>query len=314
MGAPNKHILRQLSVIKALGHTAGQALAQNLRGLPPRTEGDVIAPGATLVAHVPARDAELLRDYVRHVGGDPGAYKGRVPAHFFPQWTFPLAAETLVGLPYPLAKVVNGGCRVEVRSAIPTGERLIVQAQLAGVDENERRAVLHQRIVTGPADTPEALVVDQYPIVPLARAGGAGQKGGGQRNPRPAAAKERPRVPDDARELAYWRISASAGLDFAKLTGDFNPVHWVPAYARAAGFRHTILHGFATLARAWEGIQRALLKGSAEIVMMDVKFTKPLVLPAKVGLYVRGDGVWVGDAPGGPAYLAGTFATQPLYT
>lgn len=310
MGASNKHILRQLPVLKALGQTAAQALLQNVRGLPARSPGDVIAPGATLVSHVPARDPELVRDYVRHVGGDPGAYKKRIPPHLFPQWTFPLAAETLVGLPYPLAKVVNGGCRVEVRADIPSGEPLIVQAQLAGVDENERRVVLHQRIVTGSADVPEAVVVDQYPIVPLPRTG----EGDGGANGKKAAAKERPRVPEGARELAYWRISASAGLDFAKLTGDFNPVHWVPVYARAAGFRHTILHGFATLARAWEGIQTGLLKGSAEIRVMDVKFTKPLVLPAKVGLYVQGDGVWVGDAPGGPAYLAGTFATKPLYT
>ena len=38
-----------------------------------------------------------------------------------------------------------------------------------------------------------------------------------------------------------------------------------------------------------------------------MRFTRPLVLPARVGVYVRGDKVWVGDAPGGGAYLEGTF-------
>ena len=40
---------------------------------------------------------------------------------------------------------------------------------------------------------------------------------------------------------------------------------------------------------------------------VDVKFIKPLVLPARVGVYTRDNQVWVGDAPSGPAYLTGTF-------
>jgi acyl dehydratase len=120
-------------------------------------------------------------------------------------------------------------------------------------------------------------------------------------------------VPEDARELGFWRLRADAGLDFAKLTGDFNPVHWVPAYARAFGFRNCILHGFATMARAMEGLHRGLLSGdTGRIRTLDVQFTSPLVLPARVGLYVaHGDDgarrVWVGDGRGGRAQLAGTF-------
>jgi hypothetical protein len=34
------------------------------------------------------------------------------------------------------------------------------------------------------------------------------------------------------------------------------------------------------------------------------------VLPARVGLYVRGREVYVGDALGGGAYLVGTFDTE----
>jgi hypothetical protein len=34
------------------------------------------------------------------------------------------------------------------------------------------------------------------------------------------------------------------------------------------------------------------------------------VLPAKVGLYIDDDSVFVGDAPGGPAYLVGTYSVR----
>ena len=32
---------------------------------------------------------------------------------------------------------------------------------------------------------------------------------------------------DDAREVQRTRLRADAGLGFAKLTGDFNPIHWL---------------------------------------------------------------------------------------
>jgi hypothetical protein len=73
-----------------------------------------------------------------------------------------------------------------------------------------------------------------------------------------------------------------------------------------------ILHGFSTMARAIEGLNRSLFSGDVRaLVTFDCKFTRPLVLPAAVGLYVKDDQVFVGDAPGGPAYLVGSFQTRP---
>ena len=75
--------------------------------------------------------------------------------------------------------------------------------------------------------------------------------------------------------------------------------------------RNTILHGFATLGRAVEGLNKNLWAGDASrLKTIDVKFTKPLVLPARVGVYVRDGEVWIGDAAGGPAYMTGTFTTH----
>jgi acyl dehydratase len=75
-------------------------------------------------------------------------------------------------------------------------------------------------------------------------------------------------------------------------------------------FRNVILHGFATAAIAFEAVGRALLSGRFErIRSIDANFTRPLVLPSKVGVFVAAEedrtNLWVGDAPGGPAYLVG---------
>jgi acyl dehydratase len=309
MGLPTKHIRHQLPVIASLGGTALAALRQSV--LKPAPKGAPATPSPELKKTIPPRAPELVADYVRWCGGDPGGYRGVLPPHLFPQWGFPLAARTLEGLPYPMARVLNGGCRLEILRPLPANEPLVVSARLEDIDDNGRRAVLHQKVVTGTASVPEAIVGHLYAIVPLGGAKGAkGDRPPANGAPK-ADKKDVARVPDGARELGYWRIPADAGLAFAMLTGDFNPVHWIPGYARAFGFKSTILHGFATMARAIEGLNRGLFAGDTRrLRTFDCKFVKPLLLPAEVGLYVDGAQVYVGDAPGGPAYLVGTFTTQ----
>ena len=305
MSLPTKHVLSQGRVVASIGGTAITALLQRA-GLGAKP-GAVQTPSQEIVQTIPPLPADLVRDYVRNVGGDPNAYKKNLPPHLFPQWGFPLAAKTLKGIPYPLMKVLNGGCRIEIHGPLPIGEKLTARARLEDIDDDGRRAVLHQKVVTGTAKQPDALVAHMYAIVPVEQPKAKGEKKNGNSGPaRPK--KESPRVPTSAREIAFWKLAPDAGLAFAMLTGDFNPVHWVKPYARAFGFKSTILHGFATMARAYEGLSRYLYAGSVDrLKTFDVKFTRPLVLPARVGLYVDGHQCFVGDAPGGPAYLVGTF-------
>lgn len=297
MPVSNRHVLSQGPALRGMGEAALSALKQRL-GVAKTNGAAPSLPGPEVRASFPPRSPELIRDYVRHVGGDPGAYKNRVPPHLFPQWGFALTGKTLEGLSYPMLKAMNGGCKLVMNAPLPSDEPLEVTARLESVDDDGKRAILEQRIVTSTRSAPEAVVAHLYIFIPL----GKPERGG--------AKKDRPRVPEDAKELAFWKLRADAGLDFAKLTGDFNPVHWVPAYARAFGFKNTILHGFGTMARAIEGLNRGLFAGDVDALSeVHVRFTRPLVLPAKVGLYVRGEELWVGDAPAGPAYLTGTFRT-----
>jgi acyl dehydratase len=316
MAVSNRHILEQGPTIFALGRVAMSAIEQQLNKGAPIAAPTV--PGPTIEATYAPRSPDLVRDYVRHVGGDPSAYKATLPPHLFPQWGFGLGGQALRGLPYPLAKVLNGGCNMEIRGPLPANEPLHVSARLESIDDDGRRAVLQQRVITSTPSAPEALIADMFAIVPLAQKrdeNGSGKTGNGKKaeasgkgKHKREAKKETVRVPDDAREISYFKVGPKAGLDFAKLTGDFNPVHWIPGYARAFGFPNVILHGFSTMARAMEGINRSLFAGDVtRIQKWTCRFTKPLVLPARAGIYVRGNEVFVGVAVGGPAYLVGTF-------
>jgi hypothetical protein len=296
MSVSLKFIRYQGPVLRGMGEAALGALRQKL-GKNGSAQTQPTLPGPEHHLTVSPRPTELINAYVRWVGGDPASYKGRVPAHLFPQWGFPLTGKVMEGLSYPMLAAMNGGCKLTINGPLPANEPLEVTGRLDAVDDNGQRAILDQKIVTGTKANPEALVAHLYVFVPLKK----DDKKSGKKT-------EKARVPVDAREISYFKLRDDAGLDFAKLTGDFNPVHWVPRWARAFGFRNVILHGFGTMARAIEALNRGLLAGDVNaLAEIDVRFTRPLVLPARVGVYVRGDRLWVGDAPGGPAYLEGSF-------
>lgn len=289
------HTLEQGDGLRALGTAALGALFPRAGSLPPA------APGPVFEATMPPRSPALVRDFVRHLGGDPAHWRGVVPPHLFPQWTFGVAARALRELPWPLTRVLNLGARYRVNDVLRLERELLVRGRVLRLDVNEHRARVTTELVTGTREAPDALVAELTAQVPLA-------KESSPRGPRKAP----PTVPQGAHELAFLRLSPDAGLHFAALTGDFNPLHWVPAWARAAGFRGCILHGFGTMARAVETLHRVRFAGDTRLLReLEVRFTRPLVLPARVGVYVRPDGgLWVGDAPGGTSYLEGHYLTE----
>jgi hypothetical protein len=312
------HLPRQRRVIASLLDTAGRSLWRGWNGR--TTFRPPALPGPELVERVMAPAAPLVRDYLRHVGGGTESHgdPSLVPAHLFPQWTFPLAARGLRGVPYPLTRILNAGCRLEANGRVRVSTPLTIRAQLMDVVDDGRRALLHQRVVTGTPEHSGAVVADLYAVAPTRPRGEASERAsrtvsgtsgaGGAADGQHATV-----VPPDARELARIRFGKRAGLAFALLTGDLNPVHWVGAYARAAGFATPILHGFALMARVHEALARALFAGASDpIRVIDVRFKRPFVLGRgrEVGLYQDSADArtfWLTDAPGVRPYLVGQF-------
>jgi hypothetical protein len=293
-----RHLLSQRKVIAALagivGDEIGRGFSRSRSSLPK-------LPGPEFSAQVTPPSERLIQDYLRHVGGDVRAHAGTIPAHLFPHWGLPLAARSAHGLPYRMISAVNGGCRLTLHAPLNLSEPLRVRARLVGASDDGRRAVLQQSIVTGQGKNDAAIEAELYVIVPSAEAGRG--KVPVERPPR-----DRPRVSSSARELTRFRLSANAGLAFALLTGDLNPVHWLRPYARAAGFERPILHGFATLARVIEALQLRVFGGATDrLASIDVRFTRPLELPAEVGLYVDGEQLSVGSGLGELAHVTGSF-------
>ena len=287
------HVFQQGPCIRTLGKVA-------VAGLLPKRVDEVQTPGPKMTTQVPPRKTGLLDAYADWCGGSENGYGSTVPPHLFPQWGFPPLADALGRLPWPMTKVLNQGCRLEVKHALPTGQPLHVAAWLAEVREEAHKVRLTTRIVTGTTEQPECLVADVYAVVPLSKPKKSGEK------------KAPPVVPEDHRLLSEHTLNRKAGLEFALLTGDFNPIHWIRPYAKVAGFRSVILHGFGSMALAWESIVTHELGGdSSRLKWMDLRFVRPQFIPGTCSVFVDGTGNFaVGQGLGERATTLGTYGVE----
>ncbi|MDT5182368.1 MAG: hypothetical protein QOI29_526 [Mycobacterium sp.] len=81
---------------------------------------------------------------------------------------------------------------------------------------------------------------------------------------------------------AVLRITPGQIRHYASVGGDHNPIHTNPIAAKLFGFPTVIAHGMFSAAAVLANIEGKL----PDAVKYSVRFAKPVVLPARAGLYV----------------------------
>lgn len=82
-------------------------------------------------------------------------------------------------------------------------------------------------------------------------------------------------------EVARWHTPAAIGRQYARVSGDYNPIHLSTASARLFGFPRAIAHGMWLKARSLASLDDHLPDANVEI---RVQFHKPVRLPGEVAL------------------------------
>ncbi|WP_421548820.1 MaoC family dehydratase [Pseudomonas sp. QD4] len=82
-------------------------------------------------------------------------------------------------------------------------------------------------------------------------------------------------------ELTRWPAPADIGRRYAKVSGDYNPIHLSAASAKLFGFPQAIAHGLWNKARTLAALAEHLPAANIEIA---VEFRKPVRLPSEVTL------------------------------
>lgn len=96
-------------------------------------------------------------------------------------------------------------------------------------------------------------------------------------------------------------LPAELGRRYARVSGDFNPIHLADVTAGMFGFKQAIIHGMWSKARALAALEESL---PAFGYAVEVEFMRPMTLPSNVEL---GTSV---AAPGGPDLAQFGFASR----
>lgn len=235
--------------------------------LPKRGPTAALPPPVTSIVAAPPD--ELVEHYIAWSGAQ-GRYAGELPPHMVSQWSLPLVSRLLLRMPYPITRIINQGVALRVHGPLPRGRALHLQASVESAEQVQGRikvVIVVNTGIAGDADASKAI-----PPSPLVEA----RLHMSFMLPGPRAPKSQPpNLQQTAwQAMGAWQANADDGLRFALLSGDFNPIHWCGPLARRSHFGGTVLHGFGSLVRSYELLERG---GFNEI---DVRFVKPVPLPS----------------------------------
>lgn len=163
--------------------------------------------------------------------------------------------------PYPLLGVLNQGLRIVIHERLPVGGKLNLSGELVDASDDGYRARIHSHVEVGTDRCPNAVSIDAFAAVVLKKRpdGGASD-----------------RVEPHWETVGHWQAAADEGVKFFLLTGDFNPIHTLPAVARRTRFKGCIMHGYG----AFSQIYACLENNGWRIADIETRFVKPLPLPS----------------------------------
>jgi acyl dehydratase len=225
---------------------------------------------------------------------------GRLPA------TYPhvlamglhLAMLTSRAFPVRLLGLVHLANRIAVHRAISEDEPLDLACRLEGHRETESGQEFEMHTEMAASGAPAWSETTTF----LARRPGRQARA-------PAAAPGE--TPPPGAAATAWQVPADIGLRYARVSGDFNPIHLAAVTARWFGFRRAIAHGMWSLARVVAELAPTL---ESPALRVEVRFRRPVFLPASVTLHrwpsAGGIAFLLGGPAGGKLHLAGSL--RPL--
>ena len=117
-------------------------------------------------------------------------------------------------------------------------------------------------------------------------------------------------TPNTVSELTRWKAPADIGRRYARVSGDYNPIHLSALTAKLFGFPQAIAHGLWNKAHTLAALGEHLPAANIEI---SVEFKKPVRLPGEVTLLASAAGssgeLWLKGA-GGIEHMVGNW--QPI--
>lgn len=232
-----------------------------------------VDPQKAMAASMPSSTNEWTQDQVilYHLGCGAGFQKPTDPAEL--EYTYERSLKVLPsfgvipvfgamggiggvpGIEINFALVLHGEQDLEIHRPIPTAAKVINKPRIAGIYDKGKAALIITEVETS-LENGEKLFTNRFSIFARGEGGfggDAGPKAGNQAPDRaPDAVVETPTMPQQA--LIY------------RLSGDKNPLHADPDFAKLGGFDTPILHGLCSYGIVCKAVVDTLLDGKVDKV------------------------------------------------
>ncbi|MFF7077635.1 MaoC/PaaZ C-terminal domain-containing protein [Streptomyces lavendulae] len=158
------------------------------------------------------------------------------------------------GIDVNLAAVLHGGHSIELHRPIPVKGRATSTSKVAAIHDKGKAAVIVLRSEVADADGP--LWTSDAQLFVRGEGGFDGERG-------PSVRAEQPeRAPDRTEERTIREEQAL----LYRLSGDWNPLHADPEFAKLAGFDRPILHGLCSYGMTLKAVVDTVLGGDVSRV------------------------------------------------
>jgi acyl dehydratase len=166
------------------------------------------------------------------------------------------------------AMLVHGEQAIELHREIPVEGKALTSARVVAVYDKGSAAVVVNEATSVDAATGEPLMTTRNSMFIRGEGGFGGDRGpSGPRNVAPD------REPD---EVVTYQTRPDQALTY-RLSGDRNPLHSDPEFAKMGGFDRPILHGLCTYGFTGRALLHALCGSDpSKFTSMEGRFSKPV--------------------------------------
>jgi acyl dehydratase len=211
-------------------------------------------------------DPDKVQAFAKVCGFVPGSLLPQTYPHVL---AFPLQMKVLTDkdFPFPLLGLVHVANRISIRRPLGGVVKAQVSVRVAHLKPHAKGATFS--LITQIEDALGLLWEEESTM--LCRGVEVHGEPEGVFEPAPMAMTE----------LATWYAASDIGRQYAKVSGDYNPIHLSDSSARLFGFPTAIAHGLWIKSRTLAALDDHLPASNVDI---SVAFQKPVRLPSEVSL------------------------------
>ena len=197
--------------------------------------------------------------------------------------SFPLTMQLMLdpGFPFPAMGSVHLANVIESRRALRVGDELSIRSRAEDLREHPSGLLVDvvTEIRTGETDDDDEPAWLQRSTMLNKRRTSLTPARDAPRPPKP----EPPTASEIGDPTVVRSVSEAQIAEYAAVSGDRNPIHVSGVGAKAFGFPNVIAHGMWTAATLLGTVEGRI----PERARYSVEFGKPVVLPARLGIYAR---------------------------